>query len=318
MVVFLFFFSSVFVSIQKRSSDTEPVKYMVTKEDLFEILLEAHISVGHGGMKKMRQCVNEKYCNVSEKMVGVFLSNCETCQRKKVKPNKGLVVKPLCSSGLSSRGQVDLVNMESQPDRGYVNIMNYQDHFTKFNVLRPLKSRSASEVAYNLIDIFTFMGAPCILQSDNGREFAAKVVYELKEMWPSLMIVHGRPRHPQSQGSVERSNSDIKQMLIAWTVDNESSQWAEGLRFVMLQKNSSPHRNLNGRSPFEVMFGQQPLVGLQKTSLPRDVMSKLETEEELSRMLESSTRSQDADDDDDGAPAEDEQASGETTSDDDN
>ena len=45
--------------------------------------------------------------------------------------------------------------------------MHYQDHFTKFSVLRPLKSKRAAEVAYNLLDIFLLLGAPHILQSDN-------------------------------------------------------------------------------------------------------------------------------------------------------
>ena len=89
--------------------------------------------------------------------------------------------------------------MESAPDGGYVQILNYQDHFTKFLVLRPLKSKRASEVAYNLIDIFTLTRTPCILQSDNGREFVASVVYEFKSMWQHLRIVHGRARLPQSQ-----------------------------------------------------------------------------------------------------------------------
>jgi hypothetical protein len=43
-----------------------------------------------------------------------------------------------------------------------------------------------------------------ILQSDNGREFTANIITELKSLWPDLKIVHGRPRHPQSQHSVER------------------------------------------------------------------------------------------------------------------
>jgi len=65
---------------------------------------------------------------------------------------------------------------------------------------------TASEVVFNLIDVFTIFGAPHILQSDNGREFTALVISELKLMWPELVIVHGKPRHPPSQGSIERSN----------------------------------------------------------------------------------------------------------------
>ena len=105
------------------------------------------------------------------KMVTLFLAACETCQRKKPLPNKGIVVKPIRSRKYCDHGQVDLINMESTPSGKFVQILNYQDHFTKFLVLKPLTSKRAAEVAYHLIDIFTFMGAPSILQSDNGREF---------------------------------------------------------------------------------------------------------------------------------------------------
>ena len=45
----------------------------------------------------------------------------------------------------------------------------------------------------------------------------------MKELWPELVIVHGKPRHPQSQGSVERANYDIKDMLVAWMSENDTA-----------------------------------------------------------------------------------------------
>ncbi|GFR27971.1 SCAN domain-containing protein 3 [Trichonephila clavata] len=84
--------------------------------------------------------------------------------------------------------------------------MMHQDHLTKFVILKSLTSKRAEEVAYNLEEIFTLLGAPSILQSVNGREFANNGVTSLKKFWPALKIVHGKPRHLQSQGSVERAN----------------------------------------------------------------------------------------------------------------
>jgi len=52
------------------------------------------------------------------------------------------------------------------------------------------------------------------LQSDNGREFRNQIITALRTMWPDMNFVHGRGKHPQSQGSVERANSDIKKMLL--------------------------------------------------------------------------------------------------------
>ena len=57
--------------------------------------------------------------------------------------------------------------------------------------------------------VFLVISAQHILQSDNGREFTASINTELKELWPELIIGDGRSRHPQSQGSVEISNSSL-------------------------------------------------------------------------------------------------------------
>ena len=112
--------------------------------------------------------------------------------------------------------------------------MVYQDHLTKFCLLRALSTKRAEEVAFNLVDIFTIFGAPSILQSDNGREFTNSVINNLVVLWPGLKIVHGKPRHSQSQGSVERANQDIENMLSCWMADNETDKWSDGLRFTLI------------------------------------------------------------------------------------
>jgi hypothetical protein len=75
------------------------------------------------------------------------------------------------------------------------------------------------------------------------------------------VIVHGRPRHPQSQGSVERANADIKEMIISWMNDNDATKWSEGLRVVQFQKNRSHHRVID-QPPYKDLFGADPQIGL--------------------------------------------------------
>ncbi|XP_037780762.1 KRAB-A domain-containing protein 2-like [Penaeus monodon] len=119
---------------------------------------------------------------------------------------KGVVVRPILSKEFASRGQVGLTDMQSVPHSNFKWIIVYQDHFTKFCILCPLLTKRAAEVAFQLVDIFLLMAAPDVLQSDNGSEFTSRVIPKLKEIWPSLTMVHGKPRHPQRQGSVERAN----------------------------------------------------------------------------------------------------------------
>lgn len=94
--------------------------------------------------------------------------------------------------------------------------------------LGPLKSKHAINVTKELLKIFFTVGAPKILQSDNGKEFVAGVIEELVKLWPHCIIVHGRPRHPQTQGSVERANADIENMMRAWMIDRKSTNWGRG------------------------------------------------------------------------------------------
>jgi len=82
--------------------------------------------------------------------------------------------------------------------------------------------QTAEEVAYQLMDIFCMFGAPFILQSDNGREFANKIIQNVADMWSGMKLVYGKPRHSQIQGSVERSNQDVRDMLVAWMSDNNT------------------------------------------------------------------------------------------------
>ena len=92
------------------------------------------------------------------------LSQCALTQRKRVRPvTKGVVVRPILSKEFSARGQVDLIDMQSLPHDSFKWIMVYQNHLTKFVVIRPLTPKRAAEVAYQLMDIFLLFGAPHIL-----------------------------------------------------------------------------------------------------------------------------------------------------------
>ena len=70
--------------------------------------------------------------------------------KKKRSETSKLIVRLIASSDFNSRGQVDLVDYQSCPDGDFKWAMHYQDHLTKFSILRPLKSKRAAEVAYQL------------------------------------------------------------------------------------------------------------------------------------------------------------------------
>jgi len=138
--------------------------------------------------------VRKKYCNFTQQVMELYLALCEQCQLKKKAPKRGLVVRPILPKYTKPRCQVDLIDMQSEPVGYYRFMMNYQENFTKFTILRPLKSKTAEEVAYQLMEFFYTFGAPITLHSDDGREFANKIIQNVADMRPGMKPVHGKPR----------------------------------------------------------------------------------------------------------------------------
>ena len=73
----------------------------------------------------------------------LYLSLCVPFIKRLTVPKKGLVIKTMIFSEMNSRAQVDMIDMQSQPDRDLKWILVYQDHLTKFVQLRPVMSKRA-------------------------------------------------------------------------------------------------------------------------------------------------------------------------------
>ena len=80
---------------------------------------------------------------------------------------------------------------------------------------------------------------------------------ELKKIFPELTFIRGRPRHPQSQGCIERANGVLCDVLGKWMSTNNSSNWSHGLLPVVYGINTRKS-TVTKTNPYEVMFGQAP------------------------------------------------------------
>ena len=174
-----------------------------------------------------------KVCNVSLEIVNKILKLCPVCEErstiktKRQRQSQTPIV--ITSSHFGHRGQLDLVDMGSSEDpEGYKYLFHYQvsvlqaleslvfwqDHFYKISVLAPLKSKSAAEVARVFVtNVVACYGAPIILQTDNGKEFTGTAFVDAVELLCGCKVIRGRPRHPQTQGSVEAANKIVKELI---------------------------------------------------------------------------------------------------------
>lgn len=262
--------------------DKNVVLYYVSDGKLYNLLKSTHISIGHGGRDRMIKELSKKYKNISRSDICTFLQMCETCQEKQKNIKKATVIKPIICSEFNSRCQVDLIEFQLFSNEKFKYIMIYQDYLTKFIVLRPLKHNLVEEVAYNLIDIFTLLGAPCIIQSSHGRDFSNDVVSCLRGLWPELKIVHGKPN--DSQENEEQVKQDVTNMLITWMQDQKISHWSEGLCFIQLMKNQTYHSDIK-MTPYEALFGTKIKVGLSEKMADNAALN-IDSEEDLKEFME--------------------------------
>ena len=142
----------------------------------------------------------KQFAGFSRKIVLKFVGMCPECQLQKSKKSlKSTVTKPIRSSDFASRGQVDLIDMQTSRamNEPYNFLLVYQDHLTKFIVLRPLKEKDCS---------WSHVNSPWHLLSHRSATYPTKWQRKgiqeywlgkmIRELWPGCKTVNGRPRHP--------------------------------------------------------------------------------------------------------------------------
>lgn len=67
------------------------------------------------------------------------------------------------------------MDFQSIKDGDFKYILHAQYHFSKYSVLRAMKTKTAEETAFLLLEILCDFGPVVVIQSDNGREFVNKV-----------------------------------------------------------------------------------------------------------------------------------------------
>jgi len=151
-------------------------------------------------------------------------------------------------------------------DGEYEYIGHFEDHFTKFNVLFPLKTKTADEVSTLLEErVLGYFGSSKIFHSDNGRGFVNLLIRAMFDRWGGdVTFVSGWPRYSQSQGLVERGNCTVEDKLKALKkeegLQGEWYPWASWPPRITWAMNRQCHETLKD-SPYHVVFCKQPPAG---------------------------------------------------------
>lgn len=153
--------------------------------------------------------------------------------------------------------QTDFKGEFLMEDSNYCFPIDIIDDHSRFLIkIKPLKS-TANAVIPCFKEAFYEYGMPNSVLSDNGAQFAGfRQGYTQFEKWlmnHNILPIHGRIKHPQTQGKIERFHRTLKQELLnhkTFKDINDADSTLQNWR--MKYNNVRPHEALNMKCPAEV------------------------------------------------------------------
>ena len=152
---------------------------------------------------------------------------------------------------------IDIVGPLPRTKRGNSFILSLIDYGSRYAEAIPLRTADAETVAEALMEIFSRLGVPAEILTDQGSNFCSKLMEQLHTL---LGVKHLKtsPYHPQTNGAVERFHSILKAMIRKVSTDKRG--WDMLLPYVLFAYREVPNGS-NGFSPFELLFGRLWTIG---------------------------------------------------------
>ena len=153
--------------------------------------------------------------------------------------------------------QTDFKGEFLMADKNYCFPLDIIDDHSRFLIkIKPLTS-TANAVIPCFKEAFYEYGMPDSILSDNGAQFAGfRQGYTQFEKWlmnHNILPIHGRIKHPQTQGKIERFHRTLKQELLKHNIFTDINDANIALQNWRLKYNNvRPHEALNMKCPADV------------------------------------------------------------------
>lgn len=221
------------------------------------VLIQKVHSFGHFGREAIfRRLFNDGFWwpNMREE-IQEEVNNCDVCNRFVVVKSGFHPAQFITASGPLHHIQVDTsVHLPESPE-GHTALLVLIDLFTGFLFLRAVLDTTAVTIAQHLWEIFSIIGFPRIIQSDNGPEYVSDVIRTLIKLTGMDQRLIS-PYNPRADGKVERAIGVVV-MIIKKMLHGTSKHWPLFVPFAQLTYNSKIS-SLTASSPFALMFAREP------------------------------------------------------------
>jgi transposase InsO family protein len=243
--------------LDARTHTTKWLQRLIPASEKDNVLQLAHtgMSGGHLGVRKTTAQVQRRaYWKAWRTDVAKFVQSCQHCATyRRSKPPRLGELQDMNVGSPMERAGIYLTGPWSKSE-GKVYILTFIDHFTKWADAVPIPNKEAETVARALVSrIFTQVGCPLQLLSDQGKEFDCHLI---KDLCITLGIdkIRASPYKASTNATAERLHRTINAMC-AKMVDANQKNWTEVLPHVMAAYRSAVHES-TGYSPNFLFFGR--------------------------------------------------------------
>ena len=128
------------------------------------------------------------------------------------------------------------------------------DYATRYPEAIPLHCIDAEHIAEELLKVFSRVGVPREVLTDQGSNFTSQLLTEVYRLL-HIQPIRTSPYYPQTDGLVERFNQTLKAMLRK-TADEGGKDWDKWVPYLLFAYREVPQSS-TGFSPFELVYGRQ-------------------------------------------------------------
>ena len=202
------------------------------------------------GIVEVYKYICTKFINITRDDVKTFLAKQTPYQMTRYITKR--TNKPIVADYPNQLWCVDLIDLEPYVGHNYQfrYIINVVDAFSRKIWLEKLRIKGAKQVAREFQKICDRAGVrPTYLLSDNGTEFKGEMsafckAHDIKQRFT-------RAYSPEANGIAERANRDIRKLIRAFNLRDNSLNWTNVLDQVEDSKNAAYNSNIKA-SPNEV------------------------------------------------------------------
>jgi hypothetical protein len=279
------------INLRSRYSQTKLLDITDSEEINFIILTE-HKRAHRNFEENKIQIIKKYYWPQMRASIKKTVEKCKTCQVAKYTrhPDKPLFQDVPIPTRAMQILQIDLYTIEQS---WFITAI---DCFTKFAIIKPIKSRARIDIENPLFEILTQITIPEVIVIDNEPSLKTEVIRSKLDEY-NIKVYETPTGRSEVNGQVERLHSTITEIYRCLKTENVCDSPADRIKLSVDKYNNSIHSVIN-MTPCEALIGprnntetQSPSTANQQREINNEIiLNKLRNKQKSTRDYQNKNR----------------------------